>query len=131
MAEWYENESTVRRVSGIMAREFKAIGVDVSEGTRAGMSAVEEFGEKTSNSSGLLDKFGTAMKLATSSTYLMKTALDKTVGPAFLKWADMYGSAMANAVDQIRDSADIILNRTNNEDGTAEFLELVFKNRKS
>ena len=39
--------------------------------------------------------------------------------------------AMANAVDQIRDSADIILNRTNNEDGTAEFLELVFKNRKS
>ena len=35
--------------------------------------------------------------------------------------------AMANAVDEIKQMSDHITKRTNNEDGTAEFLEMVLK----
>jgi hydroxymethylpyrimidine pyrophosphatase-like HAD family hydrolase len=34
---------------------------------------------------------------------------------------------MANAVKEIQDLADLVTKRTNDEDGVAEFLELVLK----
>lgn len=37
--------------------------------------------------------------------------------------------AMANAVHDIKDLADLVIKRTNDEDGTAEFLELVLRAR--
>ena len=38
--------------------------------------------------------------------------------------------ALANAVYEIKQLADFVTERTNNEDGAAEFLEMVFKNKK-
>lgn len=38
--------------------------------------------------------------------------------------------AMANAVSEIKEMSDHITERTNDEDGTAEFLELVLKAKK-
>ena len=39
--------------------------------------------------------------------------------------------AVANAVDDIKNMADFITKRTNEEDGTAEFLEMILKAKKS
>jgi len=39
--------------------------------------------------------------------------------------------AMANAVDEIKQMSDFITTRTNNEDGTAEFLDMILKAKKA
>jgi hydroxymethylpyrimidine pyrophosphatase-like HAD family hydrolase len=39
--------------------------------------------------------------------------------------------AVANAIPELLNKADIITERTNNEDGVAEFLEMVLKSKRN